>query len=1020
MNDISSAGFYRATLYKYKKFRRRLDKSIASGQFYRYTRRKQNELIRRIERLRRRLATLSTQLKLGGAAAAIALMLNSNSAEAQNPLGPFIERPLENPLRPPLPTDNYPAPFLIDFDSDGDLDLFVGSQFNIQYFINRGTKERALYDDPNSNEDPFEGTNWPSNFRYTTLVLDNFDADSDLEMVAADYYGRVYYFDYANGHFVDKTSDPNPFSEINIPQSYSAHPKLALADLDNDGDKDLYIGLYDVYADEYKLLESKNNGGTFAAVADPSWVTEINTLSIQNMSPAFGDLDGDGDLDLLLGTYDGGIYYFRNTSISAVGGVKGPVGFFLETGTWVPGTGGANPKGYPFADFAVNKYASPALADIDGDGDLDLLAGYQYDYYGGYDYRTLAFAENTGINTATPFTPRYDLESPVDGIEVGDEARISFGNILKDEPPAVIIGGIKDPHYYYGSTYYQLHLYKFQNDVNAFRNKSEDLGEEAPFGINNAPEYPAPVFVDLDNDGDSDLMLGQGGYESKIQYFQNDNGTFVEKIGEENPFDGITGNYEDFSAGFGDLDGDGLKDMVLTDNSYAVYYKNTGTATSPKFEQTDIDGDINPDDSRYFYGTARTVIIDLDHDGDLDVVIGKYDVWYYENIGTATSPEFVLYYNNDKGNPFQNINNNLYGHLSPEFFDFDKDGDMDILVGNYDGQVSYFKNENIAPTLNLATSVLSYGSQAIVVDNQLTLDDPDKDLIVQATIQILNYKTGDDVLSFTPKGNVTGNFDATKGILTLKGKATQVVYQDILRTVKYEYKGTVAGGRKGGRTQKSNKQIAFKVFDADLTAPTTKIRLISVPTTNLPPEIATDKLNTLLGGKVGINLTDIISDPDGNLDPNSFEIIDNVAPTPLTVGKASLENGILSIDYAELAFTGTDYVTIRACDFDGSCSAAEIAIEVDGGIVVYNGISPNGDGKNDFLFIRYIDLLSPQNKVSIFNRWGDKVFELEGYNNDNRRFEGKSDSGKELPAGVYFYVIEQTDRPKVTGYLTIK
>jgi len=415
-----------------------------------------------------------------------------------------------------------------------------------------------------------------------------------------------------------------------------------------------------------------------------------------------------------------------------------------------------------------------------------------------------------------------------------------------------------------------------------------------------------------------------------------------------------------------------------------------------------------------------TVIIDLDHDGDLDVVIGKYDVWYYENIGTATSPEFALYYNGDKRNPFQSINDNLGGHLSPEFIDFDKDGDMDILLGNYDGQVSYFKNENAAPTLNLTASILSYGSQAIAVDTDLTLDDPDKDLIVQATIQILNYKTGDDVLSFTPQGNVTGSFDTTTGILTLKGKATQVVYQDILRTVKYEYKGTVAGGRKGGRTQKSNKQIAFKVFDVDFTTPTTKVRVISVPTNNLPPEIATNKQNILIGGKVGINLTDIISDPDGNLNPDSFEIIDNVSPTPVRVGKATLVDGFLNIDYADLSFTGTDYVTIRACDFDESCSAAEIAIEVDGGIVVYDGISPNGDGKNDFFYIRYIDLLSPQNKVSIFNRWGDKVFELEGYNNDNRRFEGKSDSGKELPAGVYFYVIEQTDRPKVTGYLTIK
>jgi gliding motility-associated-like protein len=94
--------------------------------------------------------------------------------------------------------------------------------------------------------------------------------------------------------------------------------------------------------------------------------------------------------------------------------------------------------------------------------------------------------------------------------------------------------------------------------------------------------------------------------------------------------------------------------------------------------------------------------------------------------------------------------------------------------------------------------------------------------------------------------------------------------------------------------------------------------------------------------------------------------------------------------------------------------------ENNGQLVVYNAVSPTGDEKNEILRIDNIEKY-PNNIVSIFNRWGDKVFEISGYDNDQKVFLGKSDAGKELVAGTYFYLINKNDgSAPVNGFLSLK
>lgn len=82
-----------------------------------------------------------------------------------------------------------------------------------------------------------------------------------------------------------------------------------------------------------------------------------------------------------------------------------------------------------------------------------------------------------------------------------------------------------------------------------------------------------------------------------------------------------------------------------------------------------------------------------------------------------------------------------------------------------------------------------------------------------------------------------------------------------------------------------------------------------------------------------------------------------------------------------------------------------------GDVVIYDGVSPNGDGLNDYFIIDNI-WLYPQNKVRVFNRWGREVFYTENYDSSGNVFRGIAEGkgvinkGEQLPSGTYYYIVE--------------
>jgi gliding motility-associated-like protein len=186
---------------------------------------------------------------------------------------------------------------------------------------------------------------------------------------------------------------------------------------------------------------------------------------------------------------------------------------------------------------------------------------------------------------------------------------------------------------------------------------------------------------------------------------------------------------------------------------------------------------------------------------------------------------------------------------------------------------------------------------------------------------------------------------------------------------------------------------------------------------NQPPVIVSQVLETQVGGVVNLDLIPLITTESDNLDPNSITI----SELPSSGATATVVDGVLIIDYAGISFSGTEQITIRACNIHGNCTEQLFTIEVVGDIFVYNGVSPNG--ANPALIIRYIELLpeTKNNQVTIYDRWQNEVWRGKNYDNSTVAFEGTSAKGSDLPTGTYFYKIEfNGGRKTQTGFISLK
>lgn len=370
-----------------------------------------------------------------------------------------------------------------DADGDNDKDILLGdiSCDSVEFFRNGGIITNAHVDSVSKKYpalNPIKMAHFPC-----TYFLD-VDKDGKRDLLASPntagsenknsnwFFKNIFFDSIPKFSFIKN----NFLQDEMLDFGEGAFP--ALFDYEGDGDLDILVGNFGYfltpsgYSPQVALLLNTGSASNPQFSLIDSDFLSNETIGLNNLSPAFADMDNDGDQDLFFGTFDGKLVYFQNTA------TLGSPAAYVQAADFSSGF---------LTGIDVGQEAYPTLFDLNKDGKKDLIVG-EYD-------GTMNYFENTGTINSPSFA------APV----------VNFGNVRTNQPGYFV--GRNMPVFFddngqtkllAGSERGYLYLYgNIDGNLNGIFTKLDTIYTGLIEG-----EHVAPAMGDLTNDGIPDLVLG--------------------------------------------------------------------------------------------------------------------------------------------------------------------------------------------------------------------------------------------------------------------------------------------------------------------------------------------------------------------------------------------------------------------------------------------------------------------------------------------------------------------------------
>ena len=513
--------------------------------------------------------------------------------------------------------------FAADMDGDGDMDIVSASvDDNTIAWHENDLEEMWMSDGKRSYGFTSSDIATTAEGAYSVFVAD-MDGDGDMDIVSASYADDTIAW-YEN----DGAKNPT-FTAADIATSAEGASSVFAADMDNDGDMDIVSASFG----DHTIAWYENDGA-----ANPSWTAaDIATNATGAASVFAADMDGDGDMDIVSASDED------------------------DTIAWYENDGAENPT-FTAADIATSAdgAASVYVADLDNDGDMDIVSASM-------DDNTIAeYQNNLAATDARSFTATDIVTSAM-------SAQSVFAADMDNDGDMDIVS----------ASYYDDTIAWYENDGAA--NPSFSAAD-----IVTSADGARSVFAaDMDNDGDMDIVSASYN-DDTIAWYEND-GAANASFSAANIATSANGAASVFAA---DMDGDGDMDIVSASeyDDTIAWYENDGAA-DPTWSAANIATNAN--------GAYSVFAADMDNDGDMDIVsasINDDTIAWYENDGSPNPTWSAV-----------NIATNADGARSVFVADLDNDGDMDIVsASEYDDTIAWYENDGAAnpswTAVDIATS----------------------------------------------------------------------------------------------------------------------------------------------------------------------------------------------------------------------------------------------------------------------------------------------------------------------------